>query len=362
MVWFLQTPDKGSPKLLTKILTECGSALGGGAAFAFGSARGVQLLAQEDAFKSFLKNATFKLIVGLDAITDTRAVAELRKLGEAYPNFKPLLFLHATGSLFHPKTIWLKTDNGGVIITGSGNLTQGGLQVNWEAMAVQTLNNSEMAKAEDTWNAWLKSHSKELLEVDDPAVTARAKANERVREKIKKALNVSEDETPEVEEAINAAAEVVEEVSQELLTPMLVAEAPKGANRWAQVGFDLETYRNFFGVQANKKKHAKFYQVKPDGTLHQAEDVESVSVKSKNYRFEVAAAAGLSYPTKGVPILVFEKTGPSSFNYVLRMPGHPDHTVLATYLATLKKSRAMKRIPMPKGQLKKIWPAGPFFS
>src|SRR5687768_8472695 len=119
MAWFLQTPDVASPKLLSKILLQCGPHVRGGAAFAFASAEGVKLLAAEPAFCAFLPGSSFSVIVGLDAITDTRAVQELRKLSQSYPNFKPKLFLHTIPrSLFHPKTLWLRTGNGGVVITG----------------------------------------------------------------------------------------------------------------------------------------------------------------------------------------------------------------------------------------------------
>ena len=70
----------------------------------------MKLLAAEPGFSKFLKAAEFTIIVGLDAITDTRAVDELKKLNKSHPNFKPKLFLHSTGgSIFHPKTMWLKS-------------------------------------------------------------------------------------------------------------------------------------------------------------------------------------------------------------------------------------------------------------
>src|ERR1700722_18021354 len=102
MAWNLQTPDSASPKLLANILSECGPASKGGAAFAFASAQGVKLLAAEPVFGKFLKAAEFTIIVGREAIADTRAVDELRKLNKSPPNFKPKLFLPSTGgSIFH---------------------------------------------------------------------------------------------------------------------------------------------------------------------------------------------------------------------------------------------------------------------
>ena len=102
MTWLLQTPHGKSPKLLQNILDQCGPAQKGGGAFAFASAQGIKLIGAEPVFQAFLKAHEFTMIVGLDAITDTRAVDELAKLSKIYPNFKSKLFLHSIGgSLFH---------------------------------------------------------------------------------------------------------------------------------------------------------------------------------------------------------------------------------------------------------------------
>lgn len=365
MGWFLQTPDVASPKLLANILAECGPAQKGGAAFAFASAQGVKLLAAEPGFSKFLKTAEFTIIVGLDAITDTKAVDELRKLSKSHPNFKPKLFLHkSAGSLFHPKTIWLKTLQGGAIITGSGNLTAGGLRSNWEAMAVETLTVPEMTAAEKSWDAWLEAHSKELFDLDDPKVAARAEANKRLRVKIKKALKAPEEETPEVKAEIESAEETIEEIEQELkLNPILIAEIPKAGTRWDQVNFNKESFIKFFGVTLGESKSVQFFHVQPDGSLVTEKLRPPVAVKSQNFRFELAAASGLPYPTHGVPIAVFERVSDSDFHYVLLMPGEEQHTVIAKYLdaARPKKTRVLRRIPMISGDLQKVWPDAPFF-
>jgi HKD family nuclease len=365
MGWHLQTPGGASPKLLAKILAECGRAQKGGAAFAFASAQGVKLLAAEPVFSKFLKAAEFTIVVGLDGITDTRAVDELRKLSKSHPNFKPKLFFHKTaGSLFHPKTMWLKTPTGGVIITGSGNLTSGGLKSNWEAMAVEVLSIDDMAAAEKSWDAWLKIHSKELLDLDDPRVKAKAEANKRLRTKIKKAMKAPEDETPEVEAEIEAAQESVEEIKQELkLNPMLIAEIPKASDRWEQANFDKKSFIEFFGVTLGEPKTVRFFHVQNDGSLVAEKVRPPVAVKSRNFRFELAAASGLDYPTKGVPIGVFERVSDSDFHYILLMPGEKEHTLIAKYLDAYhpKKTRVLRRVPIKSGDMQKIWPDAPFF-
>ena len=367
MGWFLQTPDGAAPKLLASILAECGPAQEGGAAFAFASAQGVKLLTAEPIFRKFLNASKFTVIVGLDAITDTRAIDELRKLTKSQPNFKPKVFLHeVAGSIFHPKTMWLKTPKGGVIITGSGNLTSGGLKSNWEAMAVETLTIAEMTVAMNAWDAWLKTHRKELYDLDDPKVKERAEANKRLRTKIKRAIRGPEEE--EIEAEIEAAAEVMEEVEEEgKLNPILIAEIPGHASgrgsRWEQANFDKRSFIEFFGVTLGVRKSVRFFHVKADGSLIAEKPRPPVPVKSKNYRFELAAAKGLPYPQNGKPIGVFQRVSDSDFHYVLLMPHEKAHNIIAKYLDANHPmtSRILRRVQMTSGDLQKIWPDAPFF-
>jgi hypothetical protein len=364
MGWLLQTPDSKSPKLLQNILDQCGPAQKGGGAFAFASAQGIKMLAAEPVFSEFLKAYEFTMIVGLDAITDTRAVEELRKLNKSHPNFKPKLFLHSTGgSLFHPKTLWLKTAKGGVIITGSGNLTSGGLKSNWEAMAIETLSTADMAAAEKSWDEWIKTHKNQLVDLDDPKAVEKAKSNKAVRTKIKKALKKTEADEEVPEEEVDAVEEAIEDVEHELLlNPVLIAEVPKSGDRWQQVNFDLKSYQEFFGVKKSATRHVRFYEVQADGSLGTPEDRQSVSVVSQNFRFEVGAAAGKPYPAKGHPICIFEQTDENTFHYVLLMPGQPAHTTIQKYLDdTYARTNKKLRVQLTAGTLKSVWPDAPFF-
>ena len=360
MAWFLQTPDEASPKLLAKIIDECGAASKGGAAFAFASAMGVKLLTTEPVFQKFLKSSEFVAVIGLDAITDTNAVEQLRKIQKKFPNFKVKLFLHDTaGSCFHPKTIWLKTTEGGVVITGSGNLTSGGLKANWEALTVEKLSVMQMKIAEAAWDAWLKTHKKQLLDLNDPKAIEKARTNRIQRAKIRKALRLPEEDNDAAEEAVHAAKEVVEEGTQNLV---LIAEVPKSGDRWKQINFDVQTYQQFFGVTLGKPKAVRFHHVQNDGTLGAGENRQAVEVKSHNYRFEVGAAQGLDYPAKGHPIAIFEKVTDSTFNYLLLMPGQPEHALLQKYLDdTYLQTNSKRRIRITAGDLQKVWPASPLF-
>lgn len=366
MGWFLQTPDGRSPKLLQKITDLCGTAEKGGGAFAFASSQGIKMLAAEPVFSKFLKACEFTMIVGLDAITDTRAVDELRKLSKSHPNLKPKLFVHSTGgALFHPKTLWLRTAEGGVIITGSGNLTSGGLKSNWEAMAIETLSDADMMIAEKSWDEWIKAHAKQLLDLDDPKAIEKAQANRISRSKIEIALKKTKSGDEEVaDEDVDLVEEVFEEVENELLlNRVLIAEVPRSGSRWQQVNFDLKSYQEFFGVKKDATRHVRFYEVKLDGTLSAPEDRQSVSVVSENFRFEVGAALGKPYPANGHPICIFEQTDEDTFRYVLLLPDEDGHKRIQDYLnSTYKRTSNRKlRVQMTAGTLKSVWPDAHFF-
>jgi HKD family nuclease len=359
MSWYLQTPDSSSPKLLKNIVEECEAATKGAGSFAFASAMGVKLLAAEVAFQKLLVSFEFFVVVGLDAITDTKALVEIRNVHSKYPFFMFKLFLHGiTGSCFHPKTMWLRTAEGGVIITGSGNLTSGGLKANWEATAVEKLSVAEMDEAEAKWNSWITAHAAQLLDPDDPQVIEKAAANKIQRGKIKKVLKLPEAEENEAVE--EAAEEVADDLA--LSSPILIVEVSK--NRPGQVEVGIGAYQEFFGVTLGSPKQLRFHQRNTDGSLGEPEDHSAVAVVSDNYRVEVGVLRGTKYPENGHPIVIFEKITDSTFDYIALQPGEPAHTTIQKYLddnyirpATNRKLR----IRITAADLQKIWPMAPLF-
>lgn len=366
MNWFLQSPGKSETQLLAHITGNGGKAERAGAAFAFASSQGIKLLASEPTFIELLETAQFKMIVGLDAITDIKAVDELRKLTENYKNFSANLFLHSSaGSIFHPKTLWIKRDDCGAVITGSGNLTAGGLKTNWEATSVQLLDANEIKNVESQWDTWIIEHSDFLKEIDDENAIERAKANRIVRSQIKKALKKPSDQVSEEEDISETIEAALTEAAAELsLNPVLIAEVPKSGNRWQQVNFDLKSYQEYFGVTKGTSKQVKFIRVRDDGTTDEPEIRQAVSVKSQNYRFEISAAQGLEYPSDGHPILVFEKIADDVYHYVLLMPPNKPHEIIQNFLNDnydRKNKTAKLRIQITVGQLEKVWPQAPFF-
>jgi hypothetical protein len=358
-MWSLQTPAIGSPKLLDVLCDQANDSVRGGAAFAFATAAGIKLLSADARFKKGLDAGKFTMVVGLDAITDDAALDALKALKTTHPNLEPLAFLHTTaGSLFHPKTAWFRRSVGGSIVTGSGNLTTGGLRSNWEAAAVVNYGNADIDAAEGSWTDWLAAHAAQLLAIDDPTAVARAKLNKARKIKIRKALQLPADEELPDEVVADGEAAVLEAN----LTPVLIAEVPKSGDRWKQVNFDVATYQGFFGVTLGVDKDVEFRQVRPDGTLGEVEQRHAVAVKSLNYRFEVGAAQGLDYPAEGNPILVFEKVTDSYFKYALLMPGDARHTVMQNYLNdNYTRGSGKLRVVVSMDVLEKVWPDAPFF-
>ena len=359
MVWSIQSPNTAGPKLIDAINGAAEGNAAGGAAFAFVSAMGVKLLAAAPAFAACLETGTFELIVGMDAITDTNAIGELTALTERYSGLSVWCFLHTTAACFHPKTVWFDDASTGTLITGSGNLTIGGLRQNWEAFDIRGLQKAELTALKSEWAAWKAVNANNLLPLDDARVTERASANKVKRSKIVNALkpSINVDEDLGVEELIEEAE------AQADLTSVLVAEVPRSGGRWNQVNFNLATYQNFFGVTLGTERHVTFYNVNADGSLGASEDRQAVSVASKNYRFEVGAASGLDYPSEGNPILVFEKVSENVFKYVLLMPESEAHSSMQQFIdANYVRKREKIRALITRAILREIWPLAPFFT
>src|ERR1700736_5180570 len=132
MTLHIQDPIATDSLCLLRALTDaCSDATRGGAAFAFVSVDGIKLLFANRAFARFSQRHPFEVVVGVDRITNVAALCALEELTNQLPNLSVEVFLHnRSGAVFHPKLCWFRTNEGGNLITGSGNLTAGGLRDN----------------------------------------------------------------------------------------------------------------------------------------------------------------------------------------------------------------------------------------
>jgi HKD family nuclease len=362
MTWHLQSPKAGGDKLINSITQNCGAASEGAGAFAFATSAGVKLLLAQKEVSDFLSAREFLLIVGLDAITDTAAIEQLARAAAKFEKLTVYAFKHTLGgAIFHPKAMWFKTETGGATITGSGNLTSGGLKTNWEAFCIEQVATEAIEGTKAGWLAWLEEHEGNLLPLDHPDVVARAAANKKIKSTILKASKVPEG-APEEEAVVEGAAGAIEEIEAQLaLRPVLVAEVPKAKDRWKQINFDKKSFQEFFGVTLGKEKTVKFYPVNNDGSFGNEEIRHAVAVASHNYRFEIGAAANLPYPEEGNPIVIFERLSDDEFSYLLLMPGDHNHQTIQDFLNNSygKTGNQKLRVTMTAGELALAWPDCP---
>ncbi len=361
----LQDPTNEQGTYLLESLTNAfRSATQIGGIFAFASSKGVQLLTEANEFKEVARNGAVDLIVGIDAVTNVRALDALKRVADEFPAVVARAFLNPKpAGLFHPKFCFSKVGDGGRLIAGSGNLTEGGLLGHWEAYADNELDTNEFATLQETWDNWTSKHEHSLLPLDDARVRERAALNHVMAREgdlptlIASAASVEEGEEPEAIQLIPDDAAV------------LIAEIPKSSDRWKQANFDLDNYKNFFGANENAANRlVVFRHVNADGTRADYErERPPVAVKSQNYRFELAAAAGIPYPddADGRPIGVFVRMVGRTFFYRLLLPDDPQYQIVLRLLERLAgpdhRTDRMRRVRTTVAELRREWPSSPLW-
>lgn len=322
----IQDPEWAESRyLLEEVLVASRDALSGVGAFAFASAGGIKLLFKDPDFVKFLSRAPFELIIGVDGVTDSRALDTLTEIAALNPNLKPRVFFGSlSGTIFHPKMCWFRHSSRGICLVGSGNLTPGGLRGNYEAFSVGDMSNNELRVSDEMWRSWTSHHSSKLLPLDDPKVRRKAKDNE------KKGKGLTKQQKEILVEGQDGNVTVGRPKGRN--TEVLIAEIPKSGSRWNQANFDMGTFQSFFGATPGRTQRIILTHVDSNGVAGTQEVRPSVSVKSHNYRFELDAGANLDYPSRGRPIGVFVKVATRTFRYRLLMPGGRGHKIASDYL------------------------------
>ncbi|MGY1447226.1 phospholipase D family protein [Pseudomonas chlororaphis] len=346
----IQDPDFQASISLHEALNSAGKGASFAAgAYAFVSKGGVDLLMGTPSFEAMLGKGPIQFVVGMDAITNEAAVAALKYFQDRHEGLQIFAFMHdKKGSVFHPKVCWFKNDQGGVVVTGSGNLTVGGLRKNREIFSVSQVGAQEINMIEQDWNAWIASNEKNLHSLDSEAVSERARLNN-----IRRAVFLDDSEVVDIgeekqlqENLVMNAADDVEDWSFNSNAGFLVAEIPKSGARWKQANFALETFVKFFGgIRNDNSKRLILRAIYDSGEYGSLEDRPCVTVASDNFRVELDAAAGLDYPAEGRPIGVFVRISFRMFAYYLSMPGAPAHEFLREWLeANVAAGRNMRRV------------------
>ena len=390
---FIQDPSyKNSMYLHETLLSECINSIKGGGAYAFATKDGINMLLTDENFKIFLTKGVYTLIVGTDDITNEHAVNALIELKQKYGKHLVVkAYIHKNkGSTFHPKFSWFQKKDGGSLVLGSGNLTQKGLRHNREAYSVIQHTTDEMEKVVAEWEEWYTHSAPFLFDIDDPIVMIRAKQNTEQTRAVSEAkasvrkeiahsqandelASVYENQPQDPKRVKIATPKKTSNISvkkeQEVLTTqvvitdedvdidasywsitdesdVLIAEIPKSGDRWKQANFDKNTFENYFGATCGENGAYRILlkSVNLDGSMCETEIRPSVSVASQNYRFELEAANGLSYPSgSNRPIAVFARVSQRDFIYTLLMPGSTGYDETLTFMAKKQKPSARMR-------------------
>lgn len=356
----IQDPtDPQSTFLLESLLDAFRSAEQIAGVFAFASSRGVRLFTEDPLFQAVARNHPVELVVGIDAVTNERALDSLTTVAEKFSHVTARAFLNPRPeALFHPKFCWTKKQGGGHLITGSGNLTEGGLLGNWEAYSVDVLNDGDIHTVEIAWNAWKAKHAGSLLPLDNAEVRRIASKNN---------VLAPEGDLPTLVAPVVVAVSGVEPATTQLMparAEVLVAEIPQSGNRWNQANFHRDDYVNFFGAQDGVSRLVVFRHVNMDGSMAEYErDRPPVTVVSRNFRFELAAAAGIPYPNNGRPIGVFIRVATRTFFYRLMLPSDPEYLTVSGLLQRRAGAPAtrMRTARMTVVNLRDEWPNSPFW-
>lgn len=327
------------------LLNNIKNAVKGGGMYAFVSSGGVKILFKDTNFEKYLETNVYELIIGTDSITNEEAVKELIELKNKYENLKIKGFVNPNmaASLFHPKFSWFENEDGsGNLIIGSGNMTVKGLRQNKEAFMEVVLDTNELRLVKTKWSNWLQNNEEYLHTIDSSELLDRVKSNNMDR--VVRINNTEAETAEEIDTSLNTNDSWDRALSNELL----ICQIPKNGYRMSQINFTKKIFEEYFGATpgVNDNYRIIFRSQNADGTNGEIESRPSVSVKSKNYRFEFDAAKGKVYPDGDYkPIIVFVKIGIRMYNYFLALPGD-------TYYDEL--NRLLLEYPIVQNRLKRV--------
>ena len=307
------------------------------------------------------------------------------------------IYYTLNANIFHPKVYLFENSDYYTLIVGSNNLTEGGLVRNVEcSLLVQDMQGTSVHSAFYTyWKGILESTEENLYPItqdlldhlyedkvipsdSERALTSaekRASASignqkasifkksgiqknpecfvpKRLKRLVKTRKTTKPDNTAKSEEAIETPLEIGEEV--------LIAEIG-GGPRWKQVNFPITIFEEFFGAErGNNDYWINIMNIARDGTLGEVEKRQAVSVKSRNYRFEIHCDETQgAYPGDAArPIVIFVKLDRDEFLYHVLLAEYDAYEKVKDYLyrETKNKARELKRAIVHVEALHALYP------
>jgi hypothetical protein len=262
------------------------------------------------------------------------------------------LFMADIAPLFHPKIYILDTADSMHFIVGSNNATRGGLENNVEVAIHHELDKTADASlVEEVNKLWAALQAIANVRLTRMLIASR-------RAELAARLPAGKKNAHAKRNPVSSEVRPFDGLLQ-----VLFAEIPRGSGRWNQANFDKDNFMNFF--QAGSGSVVKLWQVEPRGHIASApEERPGVSVKSRNFRIELAAAAGKSYPATGRPIGVFVRIGSRKFHYMLLMPGDTGHRFASEVLKkhAISPPGRMRRFILDLATAMSEWPQAPLWA
>jgi hypothetical protein len=340
-----QNPGATSGYLLERLRELGPDAQSGGAIFAFATADGIRTFLRDDKFHGLLTGGTFDLVVGVDAVTDERAIRELSSVADDYSGLTARVFVHDETVLFHPKLAWFRIEETVTVVIGSGNLTVRGLRENWEAFSVIRLEGEAGSTIEKQLSDWLEQQTDLLLPPDHPSVATQAAKNTGRERDLKHPRRRPGSDT------VPSDAEV------------LVAEAPLSGGRPSQVNFHKQHYEGFFGAKAGTDRVVVLRSVSSSGNVGLEEVRPSSRRNSRNFSLELSAFDA-PLPEGKRPIGVYLRLAGGMILYQRLAPGDTGYSELDSFLGAKWTGREdmTRQVPASLAEVKKQWPGSSLWS
>ena len=272
-----------------------------------------------------------------------------------------------SNNIFHPKVYLFENRDIFTLIVGSNNLTVPGLVQNIECSLLIKDTIGPSSVHDDFYRYWkgildgtethLYTLTKKLIDdlYKDKIITSEEQRSKRYDDGTDKKEDTKKEtitfkkatiqkfpdgfrpkrlvKVKQVKTSKKATKEV--EKSVKIDSAVLIAEIPKSGNRWKQANFSQNVFEDFFGATKGDNSYkVKLTNIKKDGTLGEVTESQSVTVSSKNYRFELRCdETNLPYPSgNDRPIGLFVKEDAQNYMYQVLMPSDDAYKKIKDYL------------------------------
>ena len=309
------------------------------------------------------KGMKIKVVLGVDQkATSKEALEEVLTW-----DVDARIYHTSSNNIFHPKVYLFENRDIFTLIVGSNNLTVPGLVQNIECSLLIKDTIDPSSVHDDFYRYWkgildgTETHlyplTKKLIDdlYNDKIITSEEQRSKRYddgtdkkEEKKKETITFKKaaiQKFPDgfrpkrlvkVKQVKTTKKETKEiEKSVRIDNAVLIAEIPKAGSRWKQANFSQDVFEDFFGAKKGDNSYkVKLTNIKKDGSLGEVTESQSVTVKSKNYRFELRCdETNLPYPLgNDRPIGLFVKEDAQNYMYQVLMPSDDAYKKIKDYL------------------------------